>query len=224
MYCSKCGSQIPEGQSACPNCAANEAPHVQATPVEPAPAKAPAAKGPSKSAKGYAAIVSALMVFPATICTMVNLIRGDETFWAGYVLGALAVVWVCTVLPFLKITPPAVTGIICFATISCYLLYIVKQSGHMQWFYSYAMPMCLLICIFAAVNVSLVGAGKVRGAHTASLILGETTVFFIVCEIMRDNYKRGVIDLRWSLILACCLVSLIAIFEAIGYIAKLSKK
>lgn len=219
MYCSACGTQIPDGQTACPNCTqANPAP-VQAS----VPVTVKKHREPTKAAKGYAAIFTALMVFPAMICTVINLIRDDETFWAGYVLGALACIWVCCVLPILKITPPVATAIICFATLSCYILYIAKQTGHFEWFYSYVMPMCLLVCLFAAMDAALIGT-RVKGLRIGSLLMGQSAIFFIVWEILRDNAKRGVIDLRWSLILACGFASVIAVLEAFNYVYKLNKK
>lgn len=163
------------------------------------------------------------MVFPAMICTVVNLLRGDETFWAGYVLGALACIWVCCVLPVLKVTPPVVTLFICFITLSSYVGYIVWQTGHFAWLYSYTLPMFFIVCLFAAMDAALIGT-RIKGLHIGSLIMGQSAVFFIIWEILRDNAKRGVIDLRWSLILACGFISTIAVLEAFSYVYRINKK
>ena len=194
-------------------------PQAPGAPVSPPKKRAE----PSKAAKSYAAIFTALMVFPAMICTVVNLIRNDETFWAGYVLGALACLWVFCVLPVLKVTSPIATAIICFATVSCYIVFIAKQTGHFEWFYTYAMPMTLVVCLFAAMDAALLGT-RVKGLHAGSLLMGQGAAFFIIWEVLRDNAIRGEIDLRWSLILACGFVSTIAVLEAFSYVYRINKK
>lgn len=222
MYCSECGKQLPEGVTVCPDCSAS------AAPVQSQPQKVATKKTPGNGAKGYAAIISAFMVFPAMLCVVINLLHGGD-FWAGYVLGALACAWVILVLPALRITPPAVTGIICFATLGAYFYYLTKSSDWFmrifgeKLFYCF-IPLGLLLCIFIAVDVALAGTGKVNGYHLCSLGLGECALFFVVMEIVRDIWKRGVVELRWSLVLMCFFISGVAIIEAMSYISTLSKK
>jgi len=178
----------------------------------------------SKTAKSYAAIFTALLVFPAMICTVVNLLSGNPKFWAGYVLGALAVAWVFLVLPVMRITPPTVTAIICFVALSSYLLYIAKGAGLTGWYYSYAVPISLLICAMVCITSALVSRGIAKGIHIPALLSAETAVFLICLEIIFDTNMLGTVNLRWSLIAMCIFVSFAVICEAVAYVIKLNKK
>ena len=217
MYCSNCGAQISDQAVICPSCGFA----VGTAGTGTAPKKKLSA---SKGAKSYAAVVTALMVFPAMICTVWNLVREHDTFWAGYVLGALAVTWVFCVLPVLKITPPALTAVICFLSASLYLLYIAKQSGHFQIFYAFAMPLTLLLSAYAAMDVALIGGKRIKGVRIFSLLSVQAAVFFIALEALIDNFRYGAIDLKWSLVVSCVFVSSLALFEAVSYIHRLYKK
>ncbi len=218
MFCSNCGTQLADAAVICPNCGV-----AVAGAVSPA-AKPKKKRTASKGAKSYAAIFTALMVFPAMICTVWNLVREHDTFWAGYVLGALAVVWVYCVLPVLRITPAPITALICFVTTSLYLLYIAKQSGHFELFYAFAMPLTLLLSVYAAMDYALIGGKRIDGVRIFSLLSLQSAVFFIVLEALIDNFKRGAIDLKWSLVVSCGFVSALALSEAVSYITRLYKK
>ena len=223
MYCTKCGAVLDENTGLCPNCSSAPSPAVTVINTEPAKKKY-GLGNVTKTAKSYAAIFSALLVFPAMICTVINLVSESEKFWAGYVLGALAVVWVFMVLPVMRITPPAVTAVICFVTLSSYLLYIAKEAGLIDWYYSYAMPISLIICAMICITSVLVSKGIARGIHVPALISAETAVFLICLEIIFDSNKFGKVDLGWSLIAMCTFVSITVICEAIAYVVKLNKK
>ena len=80
MYCSKCGKEIPEGAVSCPACGPEE---VQPTPVyesDKNPVKG-MFNAPGKFGKSYAAIVTALLVFPATICTAIDFVFHHHDYW-----------------------------------------------------------------------------------------------------------------------------------------------
>lgn len=225
MYCTKCGAVLDENTGLCPVCSVNSAPAPAATVINTEPAKKKYGFGNvTKTAKSYAAIFSALMVFPAMICTVVNLLGNSEKFWAGYVLGALAVAWVFLVLPVMRITPPAVTAVICFVTLSSYLLYIAKEAGFIGWYYSYAMPISLIICAMVCITSILVSKGLAKGIHLPALLSAETALFLICLEIIFDSNMFGFVELRWSLIAMCIFVSFSVICEAIAYVVKLNKK
>ena len=164
MYCSKCGRQLPEGVTVCPDCS-GDAPQVKAEKVSE-----PVLKAPGKFSKSYAAIFTALLVFPASICIAVDLVFDKYDYWFGYVVGALAVVWVLSVFPILRITPPLVTALICFGSIMCYVFYIASKTGHFIGFSKVALPMFVLTAFFIALDVALIGGQKIRGLHIFSFL------------------------------------------------------
>ena len=138
-------------------------------------------------------------------------------------MGAIAVAWVFLVLPVLRITPPTVTAVICFVTLSLYLLYIAKMMGIIDWYYSYAVPLCLVVCALVAVTSVLVSKGIAKGVHLPALISAEITVFLICVEVIFDTNMFGAVDLKWSLITMCAFVSFSVLCEAVAYVVKLNK-
>ena len=154
MFCTKCGAVVDEKTGVCPNCGACERAEEKAE--KPDSKKKFHLGKATKTAKSYAVIFSAFMVFPAMICTVVNILNPGDKFWAGYVLGAIAVAWVFLVLPVLRVTPAPVTAGICFVVLALYLLYIAKMQGVISWYYSYAVPICAVICGMVALTTGLI--------------------------------------------------------------------
>lgn len=220
MYCSKCGKQLPDGTVNCPDCD----PIVINPQPQAKPQREPFFKPAGKGSKSYAALFTALLVFPATICTAIDLAFDKYDYWFGYVVGALIVTWVIAVLPVLKITPPFVTAFICFGSIVSYTLYIAYKSGHFEWLSGFILPMFILTAAFIAADVSLIGSKRIKGLHIFSLLSLECAIYLVCLEATLDNAFNGVVDLKWSLILACGFISVVAVLEAFSYIGRLNKK
>lgn len=222
MYCSKCGKQLPEGVTSCPDCDPVVVQHVEY--AEPVKKKESFLKAPGKGSKSYAALFTALLVFPATICTAIDLAFDRYDYWFGYVVGALLVTWVIAVLPVLKITPPFVTALICFGSIVCYAFYVTGKIGKFEMLSKFTLPMFILTAAFIAIDVSLIGSKRIKGLHVLSLLSLEGALYLICLEATLDNWANGAIDLKWSLIVACGFVSVVAVLEAFSYIGRINKK
>ena len=222
MYCSNCGKQLPDGVTVCSNC--SPAPQVQAERVENTNEKEPFFKMPSKGSRSYAALFTALLVFPATICTAIDLAFDRYDYWFGYVVGAIIVTWVIAVLPVLRITSTFVTALICFGAIVGYAFFIAGKTGHFEWLSQFALPMFILTAAFVAMDVALIGAKRLKGLHVLSLLSGQAAIYLVALEATIDNLMNGAIDLKWSLILACGFISIIAVLEAFSYIGRINKK
>lgn len=219
MYCSKCGKQLPEGTTFCSDCDP-----VVVNQVQPEPQKESFFKVPGKGSKSYAALFTALLVFPATICTAIDIAFDKYDYWFGYVVGALLVTWVIAVLPVLRITPPAVTAMICFGSIICYTYYIMSKTNFFDWLPEFLLPMMILTAAFISLDVALIGGKKIKGLHIFSLLSLECAVYLISWEVILDNLKFGEIDLGWSLILSCGFISVVAVLEAFSYVGRINKK
>lgn len=219
MYCSKCGRQLPDGTTVCPDCDP-----VVVAQVQPETKKETFFKSPGKGSKSYAALFTALLIFPATICTAIDIAFDKYDYWFGYVVGALLVTWVIAVLPVLRITPPAVTAMICFGSIICYTYYIMSKTEWFDWLPEFLLPMFILTAAFISLDVALIGGKKIKGLHVVSLLALECALYLVSWEVIVDNMKYGTIDLGWSLILSCGFISVIAVLEAFNYVGRINKK
>lgn len=213
MYCSKCGTQCDENGN-CPNCGI---PHVEAERVNKTKEK----RTPSKGSKSFAALLTAAMVFPATVSVAIDLSFSRYDYWCGFVVGALLVFWVCAVLPALKITPAPVTSLICFVSIVGYVCYVCKKLGWFDWLFQKAMPLFILLALFIAIDVALFGGKKISGLTGVALISGEIAVYLIAIELIcRDRP----INFHLLPIFACGFISVSAVLLAFEYIGKINKK
>ncbi len=219
MYCSNCGNKIPDGTTVCPKCNP-----VEINPVQPETGKFSFFKSPGKMSKSYAALFTAFLVFPAAISVAVDIAFDRYDYWFGYVVGALLCTWVTSVLPVLRITPPAVTALICFGTITGYVYYILSKTDWFDWLPEFILPMFILTAAFIAIDSALIGSKKISGLHILSLISLEGAIYLVAWEAIIDQLKFGAIDLGWSLILSCGFISVIAVLEAFSYIGRINKK
>ncbi len=219
MYCQNCGTELPES-GVCPKC--SPAPNQYAAPVQqPAPAKSTRADKFSKGSRTWAALVSAALVFPASMSVAIDLSFHRYDFWFGFVIGAVLVAWVCLVLPVLKITPPPVTAVICFVTMMGYLFYIMAKCGAMEWLFQKALPLTILFIVFVSLDVMLLSMKKINWLSFASLASFESAIYIVAIEA---TAKQGFTALRWSPIIACGFISVSAVFLAFAYIGKIHKE
>jgi hypothetical protein len=223
MFCPDCGSPIPEG-GVCPNCQ-KPAPEpeqpetVQAEKIEKKTRKIKIGKFSeiSVGSKNYAALLSAALVFPAAICTALDLSFHRYDFWFGYVVGALAVVWICFVLPALKVFHPAVNALISFAAIMGYISFVMYKTGHLEWIYQQALPLFVLFAVFVAIDVMLISYKKVDVLTVLSVLSGEIGVYLLAIEA---THQKGFTNLHWSPILAAGFISVAAVLIAFAYVGK----
>ena len=219
MQCPKCNAVNSDNAKFCNNCGAS----LTASPA-PQNKKLQFFKGPSDGGKGYAAIMTALMVFPATLCVAIDLVFHKNDGWCTYVVGAIIVAWIVSVFPALRITPAPITALICMFSVLSYMAYIIGKAGEIHWFYKVGLPLFILAAVFISVDATLIGAGKFKGLHMLSLVSVEIAVYLVAIEATVDMLLFNEITIRWSAIVACFFISAVALFEAFQYVLKLMKK
>lgn len=219
MYCPNCGTQLVNGQ--CPNCTQTQT-QPQTQPQDPVQNSNSNGqkKGLTKQTRTYAAFMTALCVFPATLSIAIDLSFHRYDFWFGYVVGGLIVAWVCAVLPVLKITPAPLTALICFTSIVGYSFFIMKKTGHLEWLFQKLLPLFILFALFVAVDVALFGSKKVKGLFVPAIVSGEIGIYIICMELLRT---KSLTDLHWSPIVSAGFISVAIVFAIFGYVGIANK-
>ena len=228
MFCQNCGSSIDPAAAVCPNCGTPINGYAPPTPPEPA-AENEANGLPGKLnrfGRSYAALASALMVFPTLICLVLDYIGKVKPGmdWSFYVLGVIMLFWMACVLPALKPKRPALTACICAGVLTLYLIFLAYISGKNAIFMDYFLPIGIMIIVSSVVLMLLISYKVIKGEHIFSAIAGELGLLSIGFEILFDIRKRGVIELRWSLIAAAVAISAVAILEALSYTGRINRK
>lgn len=155
MYCIKCGVQLSAAEKECPLCQTRvfhpDFPQPDGEPLYPAD-RLPQAR--PRSLLGQF-IVTALFLLPMLIVPIIDLQMGGGIIWSGYVVGALAVAYVMSVLPSWFRRPNPVIFVPCsFVAIGAYLLYINLAVGG-NWFLSFAFPVTGAVGLIVTAVVTL---------------------------------------------------------------------
>ena len=234
MICKRCGSPVPDGNMFCGKCglpvapAQNDVPYVEAVQLnnnDNNTVKKKLFKAPGKASRSYAAIMSALMLFPATFCIAMDLAVTGKADWSLYVLGALLTSWVILVFPALKITPAPITALVCFFAIICYITYVAGSTGYAnKSIYQIGLPLMILAAIFVSIDSALISSNKFNGIHLFSLVLIEASLYLMAIEITLDIFHNKTVDIRWSAIFAGFFISFVALVEAINYVFKINSR
>lgn len=98
------------------------------------------------------------------------------------------------------------------------------MQGLISWYYSYAVPICVVICGMVALTTGLISKKIAKGIHIPALLSAEAAVFLIFLEALYDFNQLGRLNLRWSLITMCVFVSISVICEAVAYVVRLNAK
>lgn len=182
---------------------------------------------PGKDGKNFAVIVTALTLIPAIGTLTIDYIWNYKIDWpaTGYIVGALLVGWICTVLPAIHVMPAPVTAVICFFSAALYLLYIVKRvTGSMEWFTRFALPVLGIITVFIGLDSALSSSAGIKGYWLGAIGAFEASIFSILWGVLWDNYyHNGVIQLRFSVICASLFLMLTVVLVAGGYVTRNGK-
>ncbi len=242
MFCQNCGSQIENGAANCSVCG-EKLPYTQAEPVTPV---APKLQGGAKKAtenpkgKGFAAVVSALMVFPTMICLVLDYLGPPEWIqsffpnrewaqtgiitWSAYLLGLVMCLWMMIVLPAIKPKRPAIAVCLCLGVITLYLLFLAYINHSAGWYVDYVMPVCLMLTVSSAIVSLLVAYKIIPKGHLPSALCVQAALLCLGIEILFDMQLHQVLSLRWSLVISVALISAVGVYEAVSYAARINKK
>lgn len=250
MYCNNCGKKVEDGVLVCPACNTQLPVGVVQAPVQvhqplydERAVQGSKASGNPK-AKGYAAIVSALLAFPALICLMIDYL-GAPPFvlkvldffgftaerlqqgnmnWSLYLLGFIMCVWMAAVLPAIKPKYPAITVCVCLTVISLYMLLLAFINDSAEWYTQWVLPIFLMITVSSAIMSVLISYKVIKGKHIAVAIGVQAALLSVGFEIVWDMNIRGEVSLRGSLIAAVTVIGLVIIYEAVDYAVRVNKK
>ncbi len=244
MFCQNCGSQLENGTVICPVCNTQLASSIGSTPPPKSQRPAPAAQEDGKvenaKGKGYAAVVSALLVFPTVICLVLDYIGPPEWIqswfpnrewaqsgiitWSAYLLGIAMCLWMMIVLPAIKPKRPAITVCVCSVIITLYLLFLAYINHSAGWYVDYVMPICLMLTVSSAILSILMAYKIIPSNHLPSAIAVQGALLCLGIEILFDVQRTQQINLRWSLVLSVALISAVGVYEAVSYAARINKK
>lgn len=157
MYCINCGVRLGDGDKPCPLCGTVPFhPDLQPEKVE---SLYPEGRHPTDqlSPRGILIVITVMaFLLPMVITLQCDLLINGAVTWCGYVIAALAALYVPCVLPFWFRRPNPVIFVPCtFVALGGFLLYLNFATGG-QWFLSFAFPVVGAACLIVTAVVTLV--------------------------------------------------------------------
>ena len=217
MYCIKCGVKLADTEKSCPLCGtvvyhpdlvreAGEA-------LYP-PKKYPA---PEVRSRLMLIIVAVLFFLPCPILLLCDLQVNKTLTWAGYAIGALALIYEWLVLPLWFKKPNPVIFVPCgFAAAAAYLGYI-NLAAMGNWFLSFALPVTAGFCLITTAVVVLtryLKHGRLYVYGGAFIALGG---LMLLAEFLLNITFGNIHFIGWSFypLIALSLLGGLLIFLAI---------
>ncbi len=203
MYCVKCGVKLQDGVNNCPLCATpvwnpdginKDNRYPESMPKTPIENKLPAAI--------FFTIICAVSII---VLLVVCLNLYDQLAWVGYPVLAILLFYIICILPlWFKKPNPVIFWPINFTAIALYLFYInQKVDGH--WFFSFALPIVILIAIDIVTVITLARYVKKGGLFIA----GGAVLFLGIAAVLIEFFQSITFHtrmFRWSLYaLSICL-------------------
>lgn len=221
MYCVQCGVRLADTEKKCPLCSTVVYhPDIQQPAVPPLYPSNRIPKLPIGSKTLNGAIII-LFLIPALISLVLDLQIDGKGTWVGYVVGALAILYVAIALPMWFRAPNPVIFTPCtFAAVIGYLLYINGITGG-HWFMTFAFPVVGALCLIVTTLVTLLrylkrGHLYVWGGVTVAM--GGFT-FLLECLL---SLTFGMTFLGWSFypMIVLAVVGMLLIYLAINRSAR----
>lgn len=216
MYCVNCGVKLADTEKRCPLCGITayhpEIFREQAQPLYPA--RKPV---PQMNSRVTQIILTTLVLMAGCITLLCDLQISGYVRWSGYVIGALAIVYVAFILPYWFRRPNTVIFVPCaFSTVGLYLLYI-NYAVEGNWFLSFAFPVTGAVGLIVTAVVTLlkyVPRGGLYIIGGASIAMGA---FMPLMEYLMCITFSGLQFFGWSFypLIALVLLGGMLIFLAV---------
>ena len=201
MYCVKCGVELADSEKCCPLCGIKvicpEGLEREEKPSPYPPHPGRVTEGITKS--GALFILSFIFAVPLVICLICDISLNGMMNWSGYVVGALALLYIVFVLPLWFHKPnPVIFLPISFSAVGLYLLYVNLQTGG-KWFLPLALPITALTTLILSAVVTLTRytkGGELFIYGGATILFGGAAILleFLICITFGIDKM-----FRWSL-------------------------
>lgn len=217
MYCINCGVKLADTEKQCPLCNTTvyhpDLKREEGAPLYPSK-KVPA---PEVRSRLWMIIITVLFFLPCPTLLLCDLQINKEWTWAGYAIGALALIYELLVLPFWFKRPNPVIFVPCgFAAVGAYLWYINFATAG-NWFIRFALPMTAGFCLITTAVVALtryLKKGRLYVCGGAFMALGG---MMLLAEFLLNITFGNIHFIGWSFhpLIALFLLGGLLIFLAI---------
>lgn len=225
-YCVNCGVELDETEHICPLCQTRVLHPEQGAVcggVPPFPTRREAV--PPVSKLELALLLSVLYLSAAVSCGLLNLLLGRTVFWSLYVMAAMVMLWIWTVLPLIFRKMSLLTRLLMdLGAVAVYVYCVALDVGGESWFWGLALPIILLAGGVLLALGLLLNGGKRSLLSTMILSILALGVFLMGVELLIDRWIWGTFFPSWSLVIAVICISLAVPLTVIRYVPSLREE
>lgn len=209
-YCVNCGVKLADSEKVCPLCDTE----VQ-NPKQPRaePVKRPYSDRVDTiiervDRKFGVWLASMVLLIPAVVTLISDLMTSFSISWSAYVVGACIVVYFLILFPLLFKKPlPYLFIAVDVLVVLMYLLLIDYLTGGSSWFLTLALPVTLIAALFVTLTVFVLRLKDYPDLYKAAAILSGIGILCVALELVLNAHHGLPLRPGWSLFtLAPCLV------------------
>ena len=208
-YCVNCGVELADSEKRCPLCHV-EVVNPKAQWVEPEERPYPHHMDTiikRIDRRYFATLAGLLLTIPCVITVLLNILSDNGITWSSYLIGAVAVMYICVFLPFFFKKYHTVT----FLSADCaamllYLLFIERMNGG-QWFMGLGLPLTAAASVCMLALALVFTKARLSMLVKVGIVLIAVGVFAVCADLIIRLYLYGRIELAWSYyVLIPCMV------------------
>lgn len=205
-YCVNCGVELDKTLSVCPLC------HTKViNPMEPvdttSPKPFPSQKGTTDPVRrsDVTILTTVVLAVTALMCGLLNFFSFRNTRWSLYVIGICIILWICFLPVFFptKLHAP-ISLTFDHLSVIIYMGIISFLHPGKGWFLHLALPLSLILMGMTLLLVYFLGRPYRSILSTASVLVGELSVFCVLTELLIRYYMKIPVHLTWSAIVLIC--------------------
>ncbi len=206
VLCDNCGVELDEGFTVCPLCGKYPGNSIAEEQI--------ADNYPSaiirlhrKENRMHLWELSGIVAFSAiAVCTIVDLMVSGGLRWSLFTDVLISAAWITlTLFLFFYKRSFVLTGFLLIIILTALFLTDLIAGGK-DWFLPVVLPVTIASFVVAGTIISIYRAAHLKGLNIIALALIVLSGFCVIIEIILDNFLKGNVDLRWSLIAAVSIL------------------
>lgn len=213
-YCVHCGVKLGEAEKKCPLCGTEA--HDPAEPIHEDAPKAFPVRTLEQTLlinRRYAiSLLSLLLLVPAGVCILFDLLGGEGISWGVYPAGVLVLIWIAVAVPLLVRRHRLYSTILITGTTLAAYLYMVEAiSGRRGWFLPVVLPALGIAIAMICCMVWLTRSKRVRLLRLFSIGLAFIGLLCFAIEMLCVHSGIGPATVSWSpyVIIPCLFLALL---------------
>jgi hypothetical protein len=206
VLCNNCGVELDEGFTVCPLCGKDPGNSIK---EEKNADNYPSAiiRLHKKENRMHLWELSGIVAFSGiAVCTIVDLMVSGSLRWSLFTDVLISAAWITLTL-FLYFYKKAfvLTGFLLIIILTALFLTNLIAGGK-DWFLPVGLPATLASFVVSGTIISVYRAAHLKGLNIIASALIILSGFCVILETILDNFLKGNVDLRWSLIAAVSIL------------------